>query len=251
MVTFRDHFSRQSSLYATYRPSYPPELFQYVSSIAPGHHRAWDCATGNGQAAIPLAGHFAEVIATDASPQQIAHAEAAERVRYSVASAEASGIESGSVDLVTVAQALHWLDLEKFYPEATRALVDRGAIAVWGYGDPVIDDSALDAIVHRFNRGTLEEYWTPNRDLLLDGYRSLPFPFRELKPPAFRLERQWSLPELAGYLRTWSATNRYAERHGEDPVARVEAELKNGWGGDDARHLVTWPLYLRVGVNSD
>jgi SAM-dependent methyltransferase len=249
-VTFRDHFSRQSALYSKFRPSYPPELFQYLAGLAPARARVWDCATGSGQAAVSLSEYFTEVIATDASAEQIAHAEPARNVRYSVAPANASGLAPRSADLVTVAQALHWFDLEEFYSEVHRVLVPGGVIAVWGYGDPVIDDPDLEKIVHRFNRGTIEKYWTANRDILLDGYRSLPFPFSELAPPEFQIQMSWTLPQLAGYFRTWSATNRYIDAHGTDPVVSVEAELSAKWGEPEQSRLIRWPLYLRVGINS-
>jgi len=249
-VTFRDDFSRQAALYSTYRPTYPPELFDFLAGLVRRRKRAWDCATGSGQAAVALSKHFDEVVATDASAEQIAHARRDAKIRYAVAPAGTSGLESHSVDLVTVAQALHWLDLDEFYAEARRVLVLGSVIAVWGYGDPVIGDPAVNAIVHRFNRGTIEKCWAPNRDLLLDGYRTLQFPFGELTSPEFRLEKEWTLSQLAGYVRTWSATNKYIAEHGTDPVIRLEAEIAKEWGGADVTHLVTWPLYLRVGRSS-
>lgn len=249
-MTFRDHFSRQAGLYSTFRPSYPPELFEYISGLAPVRRRAWDCATGSGQAAVPLSRYFSQVIATDASAQQIAHAEPAQNVSYSVAQADASGLDPDSVNLVTVAQALHWLDLDDFYAEARRVLVRDGVIAIWGYGDPEVDDPELQRIAHQFNRGTIEKYWTANRDILLDGYRSLPFPFREIVPPEFRVEMRWTLSQLAGYFRTWSATDRYISEHGRDPVIPVEADLAGTWGDRGKTRLIRWPLYLRVGINS-
>ena len=63
-VSFHDYFSDHSKLYASARPTYPEELFGFVASIAPARERVWDCATGNGQAAVGLARYFAEVEAT-------------------------------------------------------------------------------------------------------------------------------------------------------------------------------------------
>ena len=248
-MTFRDQFSKQAALYSQCRPGYPPELFDYLASITPGHSVAWDCATGNGQAAVPLARFFRQVIATDASPQQIAHAEPHPSISYRVAPAESSGIAPHSVDLVTVAQALHWFDVDDFYAEAIRVLLPGGAIAVWGYGDPVVDQPELQAIAHEFNRGRMEAYWPPNRDVLLDRYRTLSFPFREIVPPAFELKLRWTLAELAGYFRTWSATARYVDERGADPVLEVEQSLARIWGGAATRHRVSWPMYLRAGYS--
>lgn len=246
-MTFRDHFSRQANLYSIYRPTYPPELFEYLAALPPARRRAWDCATGSGQAAVGLSPYFDEIIATDASPQQIAHAMPVENVRYVVAPASKSGIEDETVDLVTVAQALHWFDVDEFFSEAKRVLKSDGLLAVWGYGDPVLEESRLNAILHAFNRGTLERYWTGNRALLLGGYRTLSFPFREIKTPNFRLEKDWTLDELIGYMRTWSATSRFIADRGYDPLPDVRSDLAGLWGTAGTKHLVAWPLFLRVG----
>ena len=244
-MNFKDHFSGRAALYSKYRPHYPESLFTWVALLVPRHDVAWDCATGNGQAAVSLAKVFAKVIATDASEKQISLAEPHPSIEYRVATASDSGIAGQSVDLVTVAQAIHWFDHDGFYREVKRVLKPDGAIAIWGYGDPVVDDPALDEIVHAYNRGTIEEYWRPERDLILAGLRTIPFPFREVEAPTMHLECSWTLSELAGYLRTWSATAAYAAVVGGDPVAAVEARLALTWG--DSKHTVRWPLYFRVG----
>jgi SAM-dependent methyltransferase len=244
-MNFKDHFSGRAALYSKYRPHYPESLFTWVASLVPRHDVAWDCATGNGQAAVSLAKIFAKVIATDASEKQIALAEPHPSIEYRVATASESGIADQSVDLVTVAQAIHWFDHESFYREVKRVLKPDGAIAIWGYGDPVIDDPALAEIVHAFNRGTIEQYWRPERDLILAGLRTIPFPFREVEAPLMHLECNWTLRELTGYMRTWSATAAYAAVVGGDPVAVVEGQLASIWG--KGRHTVRWPLYFRVG----
>lgn len=246
-MSFSDHFSERAKLYAAYRPLYPRELFEYLAGLAPGHELAWDCATGNGQAAVGLSEFFARVVATDASSSQIACAVPARGVEYAVATAYASGLPDASIDLVTVAQALHWFDLDEFYREARRVLRRGGAIAIWGYGDPVIDDAAANEIVWRYNRGTLESYWHAERWIVLDGYKSISFPFEEIAPPVFTLESAWTLAELCGYLRTWSATARYAAEKGNDPVIDVEEQLKGVWGESSLRRSVRWPISLRAG----
>jgi SAM-dependent methyltransferase len=212
------------------------------------HRIALDCGTGNGQAAVGLANHFERVVATDASAEQINRATRHERIEYRVARAESSGLPAGSVDLVTAAQALHWFDPPAFFAEAQRVLTDGGAIAVWGYGDPILDSEPLHRTVHEFNRGTLESYWFPERQLLLDGYRRIPFPFDEVPLPAIELEMRWTLAELAGYLRTWSSTARYAAEHGFDPVSAVEKFLMANWGDPAKSRVVRWPLFLRAGI---
>jgi hypothetical protein len=246
-MEFQDHFSARAALYSRYRPTYPESLFVFVAGLARHHDVAWDCATGNGQAATGLARHFNRVIATDASEKQIAMAVPEPSIEYRTATAYESGLPDKSVNLVTVAQAIHWLDHAKFYDEAKRVMQDDAAIAIWGYGDPLIDDPALDAIVRAYNRGTIESYWKPERDLILAELKTIPFPFREVVAPALMLEQQWTLAELAGYLRTWSATAAYAAAIGDDPVVPVEAALARLWG--TGKHRVTWPLYIRAGYN--
>ena len=248
-MPFRDLFSERAPLYARYRPSYPDELFAWLARIVPRTERVWDCATGNGQAARGLAQHFREVVATDASDTQIAAAEPLPGIEYRVATAYDSGLPDSSVDLVTVAQAMHWFEPERFYPEARRVLRDGGAIAVWGYADAILDDAELERIVHDYNRGTVESYWMPERKHLLNEYRTIAFPFREIETPRFEMIRHWNLEELAGYLRTWSATAAYARVLGRDPIIDVEAELAKHWGEKEERHTIRWPLFIRAGYD--
>jgi SAM-dependent methyltransferase len=248
-VTFKDLFSERATLYAAYRPRYPESLFEFLAGLTSEHRTALDCGTGNGQAAIGLVDHFERVIATDPSPAQIQNATPHERIEYRVAPADSSGLAARSVDLVTSAQSLHWFEPGAFFAEAKRVLVRDGAIAVWGYGDPVLDDVRLQETLHSFNRGLLEAYWYPERKILLDGYRTISFPYDEVDTPTFQLEMRWTLPELAGYLRTWSAAARFAAEHGTDPVTPVEKSLAADWGDPATRRLVCWPLSLRAGKN--
>ena len=247
-MNFKDHFSERAAFYAAYRPLYPDALFDFVAGLTPDHELALDCATGNGQAAIGLAARFERVIAIDASAAQISNATRHARIDYEVAAAESSGLPGRSVNLVTAAQALHWLDTTKFFAEVRRVLVSRGAVAVWGYGDPVLDSPTLRETLDAFNRGVLEAYWAPERAILLDGYRGIVFPFREVEPPLLDLQMPWTLSELAGYLRTWSATARYVKQHGKDPVVEVEQQLAGHWGDPAIPRLIRWPLYIRAGT---
>ena len=246
-MKFKDHFSQRAALYAVYRPHYPESLFAYLAGVTSEHELALDCGTGNGQAAIALAERFERVVATDASPAQLTNAPARANVEYRVAASDASGLPSQSVDLVTAAQALHWFNTAAFFAEAKRVLKSDGAIAVWGYGDPILDTNTLQDLLHTFNRVQLEPYWFAERQILLEGYRTVAFPFAELSPPAFQLAARWTLEELTGYLRTWSATASYVERHGVDPVSDLERALAAEWGNPADRREIKWPLHLRVG----
>ena len=247
-MNFKDYFSGHSIDYARFRPTYPAELFEYLASLAPQRETAWDCATGNGQAARGLAPFFARVIATDASSAQLAHAMQHEKIEYRFVPAEATDIAPASIDLITVAQAFHWLDHEAFYREAKRTLKAGGALALWCYILLEIEPE-IDRIITHFYSVTVGPYWSPERALVEDGYRSLPFPFRELAPPRFLMRARWSLPELLGYLGTWSATQYYIRERGHDPVKEVAGELLALWPEPEEEKEVRWPLSLRVGVN--
>ena len=247
-MRFKDHFSDRAALYAAFRPLYPEGLFEFVAGLTHQHRVALDCGTGNGQAAVGLVPHFDRIIATDPSAEQLSNATRHERIEYRVARAESSGQAARSVDLVTAAQALHWFDPKPFFAEAKRVLVKDGAIAIWGYGDPILDSAPLRKTLHAFNRGMLEAYWFPERKLLLDGYRDIPFPFDEVTVPRLKLEMRWNLAELAGYLRTWSSTARYTAEHEIDPVPAVESSLAASWGDPGAPRLIRWPLHIRAGT---
>lgn len=246
-MTFSDHFSERAALYSVYRPSYPEELFEWICSQSPRRRLAWDCATGNGQAATGLAAVFEKVIATDASERQISLAVPHPRIEYRVATAYDSGIADASLDAVTVAQALHWLDADRFHMEVQRVLASDGFVCVWAYGDPVFDSPELHSIVDKYNHGTVENYWKPERRHVLEGYSRLPFPYREVQAPAFMLEREWTLPELAGFVRTWSSTAAYVAERGIDPVVALEHELFAHWGEKEERRIIRWPLSVRAG----
>jgi len=243
---FADHFSRIAASYATYRPHYPEALFAWLASIAPDRARVWDCATGNGQAAVALSRQFAHVIATDPSSAQIASAQRVGGIDYAVMTAERPAIAAGAVALVTVAQALHWFDRPRFFAEARRALAPRGIIAVWTYGPCSLGDPALDAAMRRFHDETVGPYWPAERALVVSGLAGVEFPFDELRAPAFAMTTEWTLAQFVGYLTTWSAVQR-ARAQGADPIPAIAEELRAGWASDAAARRIEWPLSMRVG----
>jgi ubiquinone/menaquinone biosynthesis C-methylase UbiE len=247
-VTFQDHFSRVSADYSRYRPRYPAALFDWLASLTPRHTLAWDCATGSGQAASGLAAHFDRVVATDGSADQIVNATPLPNVEYRVAPAERSGLEAGSVDLVTCAQALHWLPLEAFYAEVQRVLTGAGAIAVWGYHVPIVDDGEVDRHIRHFHNVVVGPYWPAARQLVEDRFSTIAFPFDEIAAPSFDMRVRWTLEDYARYLGTQSATDRYREAHaGHDPVPAFVAAVEELWGGRDHSRDVHFPMFVRVG----
>ena len=245
-MAFKDHFSRDSVAYAAFRPRYPDALFDWLAGAAPERHLAWDCATGSGQAALGLAERFERVIATDASGEQIGAAVPHPRVEYRIARAEASGLEAGTVDLVTIAQALHWLDLANFYDEVRRVARPAGLLAAWTYGNSHVLPE-VDEVVDRFYRDTVGPYWPPERVHVERRYADLPFPFARLAAPEFSIEADLTLDAYVGYLGTWSATRRYIEAGMGDPLPEVRAEMARAWGDPTEPRRVTWPLALLAG----
>jgi SAM-dependent methyltransferase len=245
LATFKDHFSKQSAGYAKFRPRYPQELFDYLGSIAPSRQLAWDCGTGNGQAAAGLASVFDRVIATDASEKQIANAQSHESIEYRVAPAENSGIGSETIDLIMVAQALHWFDLERFYDEAQRVLRRDGILAASAYNLLHIE-KAIDEVVNRYYYEVVGPFWPPERELV-EQFAKLPFPFDEIDTPKFEMIARWKLDHLLGYLQTWSSTQRFIAAKGNDPLEQITDDLASAWGKPGQTRTVTWPVIVRIG----
>jgi len=245
-MTFKDHFSAHAKAYASSRPGYPRDLVAAVVRLPRERRLALDCGTGNGQAALGLAESFERVVATDPSAAQLAHATPHPRVEYRVAPAEASGLPDASVDLVTAAQAFHWFDFDRFFAEVKRVLAPGGAVALWTY-NLVRVDPAVDAQVDRLAHDVAAPYWPPERHWVDDEYRTVPFPFAEVAIPPFAHEEHWDLEHLVAYLRTWSATARYIQEKGADPLDEIWDDLVAAWGEPERVRPVVWPLYLRAG----
>ena len=245
-MDFKDYFSKQASTYPRYRPHYPAPLFEYLAELAIDHKLAWDCATGSGQAALGLANYFEKVIATDASEEQIANAVAHDRITYVVVPAEKTEITSGSVDLIAVAQALHWFDFDRFYAEVRRVLKEGGVLAAWSYSLVRIS-SAIDSVLDHFYTNVVGPFWPSERKLVDDKYQSIPFPFEELVAPLFKMETRWNLDRLVGYLGTWSSVQKFKEKHSTDPIEVVIRDLRRAWGRPEDEKEIHWPIHMRIG----
>ena len=245
-----DYFARQADRYSRHRPLYPDELFSQLAGLCQAHELAWDVGTGSGQAAGGVARHFERVLATDASEEQIAHAHPHANVTYRRAPAHSSGLDEGSVDLVTVATALHWFDLDAFYAEVRRVLRPAGVIAVWGYQDTSVTPAVNEVLV-RYRTEVVGEDWAFQVRLLTDQYRTVPFPFEEVTAPTHLFARaDMALDDVMGYLESWSATQRHRERTGRDPLDLIRSDLATAWGDPATVRTVQWPLFMRIGRNS-
>jgi hypothetical protein len=241
----KDYFSGQSRAYATFRPVYPRELYDFIFGHLQKKLCAWDCATGNGQVAQYLAGHFESVYATDISQPQIDHAFRKENIFYSVSAAEQTSFPENQFDLITVGQALHWFDADKFYREVRRTGKCGSLLAVWGYAlltvDPVIDELFMD-----FYNNKIGVYWDEARKLVENYYRDIPFPFQEIRCPEFHIAVKWTSDQFIGYLSSWSATQKYIRTHGVDPVESFREDLKSVWTSGEVKP-VTFPVFMKLG----
>jgi ubiquinone/menaquinone biosynthesis C-methylase UbiE len=252
---FKDLFSSNSKEYSSSRPKYPRSLFEFLVGLVQHRNLAWDCATGNGQAAVVLSEYFEQVIASDASKEQIENAQPRNNIRYEVFPAERSSLADSSVDLITIAQALHWFDLDDFYKEAKRVLrkddsndSDGGVIAAWAYGLHSVSPE-IDNITHLLYEDILGSYWPKERKIVENKYQDIPFPFQKIDMPVFQIELHWSLSELISYLYTWSSVQKYIQKNNSDPVKQVYDSLAAAWGEKNTWHKrkVVWPIYMRVG----
>lgn len=245
-MSFKDHFSGHASVYASFRPSYPQALFDFVASLPARHGLVWDCATGNGQAAGGLAERFERVIATDGSAEQLALAVPHPKVEYRQALAEQCGLDAGSVDLVTVATALHWFDFDGFYAEVERVLAPGGALAAWAYNlIRVIPE--VDVLTDRLARQIVGPYWPPERRWVDEDYSTLPFPFAEVPVPELWIEEEWDFSRFIPYFTTWSATARYRKATGHDPLEGIGDEMERAWGDPAQVRKVRWPVMMLAG----
>jgi len=259
--SFPDHFSRRAATYRARRPGYPLELVDWLAEEAPARDRAWDAGCGSGQLSLLLARRFRQVVACDASREQVMTAPRLPGVAFRVARAEAPGLPPGSVDLAVAAQAAHWFDLDEYYRTVTRVTRPGGVVALVTYGVMELDPE-ITRTVRAFHDVTLAPHWPPQRAHVISGYRSLPFPFPELTPPTFEIRRHWTLSEFLGYVDTWSAMRALERswearrgRVGPHPKAfssvspewqRFRDALEGAWGPPDAEREVRWPLAIRA-----
>ncbi|HEV7199207.1 MAG TPA: class I SAM-dependent methyltransferase [Candidatus Limnocylindria bacterium] len=242
-MSWKDLFSGHAEDYARFRPSYPPALFAWLAEVSPGRGLAVDLGTGNGQAAVSLADHFARVIGIEPSAEQLAHAATHPRVEYHVATAEATGLTDAAADLLLAAQAFHWFERDGFFAEARRVVRPGGVLALVSYALSRITPE-VDAVVDELYR-SLDPYWEPERRTVEDGYASVDVPFPALTAPAFAMESTWTVDDLVGYLGTWSALRKALAVGGRNPLDDVGPQLAAAWG-EEPRREVLWPLAVRA-----
>ncbi|MEK7263115.1 MAG: class I SAM-dependent methyltransferase [Bacteroidota bacterium] len=241
----KDNFSAQAKLYVQFRPAYPAELIAFILSVVEQKNIAWDCGTGNGQIAAALAEYFRTVYATDISERQIENALQKKNIMYRVEAAESTSFPDEFFDVITVAQAIHWFDIEKFYCNAQRTLKTNGILAVIGYSLPRADEK-INAIIDDFYSRTLNSYWDAERKYIDELYQTIPFPFREISSPQFSITYEWRLENMLGYLQTWSAVQNYAKRNNVNPVHAIVNDVQQCWKENELKRI-TFPTLLRIG----
>ncbi len=240
----KDFFSRDSQAYANFRPHYPKALLDFIISLCTHHTSAWDCGTGNGQVASVLNEYFDEIIATDISEKQLKAAIQKSNVRYEKTGSICSAMDS-SINLITVAQALHWFDLDIFYAEVIRVAAPGAIIAVWTYPACIIDKK-IDEIILEFYNITLKDCWDEARTDVDNGYKNLLFPFQEITVPEFHIEVEWNLNQLLGYIKTWSGVNNFIEKNAHDPIPELKNKIEQFWPGHTEKKII-FPLTLKIG----
>jgi Methylase involved in ubiquinone/menaquinone biosynthesis len=240
----KDLFSKQANTYAKYRPVYPQELFDYILRFVSEKNTAWDCATGNGQAAIMLASHFKKVIATDISEKQLSLAKPATNILYQIAAAEQTNFPDNSFDLITVAQAYHWINFDAFEKEVKRVAKKNAIIAVWGYNLFTTNNAAIDALIKNFYSNIVGPYWDKERKFVDDNYSSVPFNFSLLPTKQFFIKTEWSKDDLIGYLNSWSSVQHFMDDKKYNPINEIINDIGIVW--KDIKP-VSFPLFLQLG----
>jgi SAM-dependent methyltransferase len=238
-------YSSYAKQYAQSRPTYPEALFDYLASLVEKHNLAWDCATGNGQAALALARHFKKIIATDISAEQIKHAIQHQQIEYRVATSEQSDLDDKSIDLVTVASALHWFDLDRFYAEVRRVVRPGGVLAAWSYHVGYME-APFDKIFLHFYQDILFDYFAPGARLVDDRYENITLPGEAIDGGQFYVTAHWNHDQMLGFIKSWSGTQQYLEEKSEDPANLIADDLRKIWGNPQKTHILRWPLFVKV-----
>ena len=240
----KDNFSKQAGTYAKFRPHYPVELYEYLFNRVMNTGVAWDCGTGNGQVAIRLAERFSKVYGTDISQSQLDHARQAGNIEYRVAPAEDSSLPSRSVDLITVAQAIHWFDADRFFKEIKRVARTGCLVAYWAYYSPEITPGVNEVLTYIHDH-VVGPYWDPEREIWRNKYKSIRFPLQNIEQEHFEYQVLWTYEHFEGYLNSWSAVQHCIAKTGTNPVSKYLEPLKLNWKEPKP---VIFPIFLYAGV---
>ena len=245
MKEVKDIFSTQAATYASYRPVYPSELFEFILEQVDTPGIAWDCGTGNGQVANVLSSYIQKVHATDISAKQIEHAVSKNTIVYEVQRAEHTSFSDNYFDLITIGTALHWFDFETFYKEVKRVAKNDAIIAAWAYA-PFRSTPAIDAVLDNFYFNIIHDYWDAERKYVDEEYKTIPFPFEEIQAPEIHISANWTNEQFIGFLNSWSAVQHYIKKNGINPVSLIEHDVRAAWK-DGELITIHFPLFIRMG----
>jgi Methylase involved in ubiquinone/menaquinone biosynthesis len=230
-------FDNKSDQYAQFRPRYPMEFYNHLLSLKEIKEKLWDCGCGNGQVSIDLVNFFDEIYATDISENQIRNGFIHKKIQYLVEPSERTSFGNSFFDIICVAQALHWFDLDKFFTEADRVLKPNGILACFGYGFFSIN-SEIDKIINEHLLSVVDEYWSDGNRLIMSGFKSVKFPFQEVISPKLNLVQKWNLSALLDYLDTWSAVKIYNNKFKTSVTQNLKKELNPSWVDIETRDVI-------------
>lgn len=246
-MNYLDHFSSNSTNYLSSRPTYPRALFDFLRNLVDAEAIVWDCGTGNGQAAYALSKRFQYIVATDRSVEQLKLAKRSRNIWYACSSAEQTPINEAIINLVTIAQALHWFKLDSFYKEVQRVATDNAYLAAWCYSLCHVNKN-IDAIVAHFYNNILgASYWPNERRYVDEEYKTIPFPFDKIPCPRVTIVKKINLFDFLGYLNSWSAVKEYERKNGKNPLSFILKDLQEAWGKIETKLTIRWPVHLIVG----
>lgn len=247
--------SEHSRLYQKYRPTYPPSLYQFFADVCRTGtgtlESAVDVGCGTGLSTRPLCEYFHHVTGIDISETQINMARAAHaqsNLSFVVSEAERLTVmPDDSTDLVTVAQAIHWINQEPFYRELDRILKPGGSLIVYGYGNCVLDNDKGNQVIDKFYRQDLLGFWDSRRRHIDNLCQEICLPFPGwTRNSDFVIQYRWTAAEVVGYLSTWSAWQSYLKQNPEsDLLMGIQQQLEEIY--QDQKVTITWPVFLLLG----
>lgn len=229
-------FNQESDKYFLNRPRYPLELYRLTRDNCRKRDTAWDCACGNGQVSIDLIPYFSKIEATDINENQLKNSFNDSRISYSLQNSEVTNFPALYFDAVCVAQALHWLDTEKYFAEVKRVLKPGGLFACWGYSFFHVNEE-IDTVIRSRLLERIDPYWSAQNRILHNRYRDIAFPFRKLNLPEIKMAVQWNLNQLLAYLETWSAVKLYREKEQKNIIEELRPLLLQKWDSNENREI--------------
>jgi ubiquinone/menaquinone biosynthesis C-methylase UbiE len=244
-LSFKDQFSEQACVYAAFRPDYSESIFIFLNDLVTENFLALDCGTGNGQTAESLSNYFKNVLACDPSRKLLGQARKKSNIFYFQSTAEWIALRGKTINLITVSQAIHWVNFNQFYDEVKQLLKPKGIIAFWGYNLPRIN-AKIDNILDYLYSDILGDYWQNERKYIDEEYKTIPFPFDEIKTPVFKMKTQWELKRFLGYIGSWSAVQNYLNKNELNPLELIKEKLIIAWGSEE-KYEIDWPIFIRVG----